>query len=144
MKTYSAKIADIKREWYVVDATDQILGRLATEVATILRGKHKPEFTPHIDMGDFVIVINADKIKVTGKKLEQKIYYRHSGYLGGLKEENLERVMSERPEAAVTRAIKGMLPSNKLGKVMRKKLKVYAGADHPHEAQMPKQLEIGA
>ncbi len=144
MKTYSVKASDIKRDWYVVDAQDKILGRLATEVATILRGKHKPQFTPHMDMGDFIIVINAEKIKVTGKKLEQKIYYRHSGYLGGLKEENLEKVLAEKPEQAVMRAVKGMLPSNKLGRAMLKKLKVYAGGEHPHEAQAPKQLDIGA
>ena len=144
MKTYSAKPSDIKRDWYVVDAQDKILGRLATEVAIILRGKHKPQFTPHMDMGDFVIVLNAEKIKVTGKKLEQKIYYRHSGYLGGLKEENLEKVLAEKPEQAVMRAVKGMLPGNKLGRVMLKKLKVYAGGEHPHEAQAPKQLDIGA
>ncbi len=144
MKTYSVKASDIKRDWYIVDAQDKILGRLATEVATILRGKHKPQFTPHMDMGDFIIVVNAEKIKVTGKKLEQKIYYRHSGYLGGLKEENLEKVLAEKPEQAVMRAVKGMLPSSKLGRAMLKKLKVYAGGEHPHEAQAPKQLDIGA
>ncbi len=144
MKTYSVKASDIKRDWFIVDAKDKILGRLATEVATILRGKHKPQFTPHMDMGDFIIVINAEKIRVTGKKLEQKIYYRHSGYLGGLKEENLEKVLAEKPEQAVMRAVKGMLPSNKLGRAMLKKLKVYAGGEHPHEAQAPKQLDIGA
>ena len=144
MKTYSVKASDIKRDWYIVDAQDKILGRLATEVATILRGKHKPQFTPHMDLGDFIIVINAEKIKVTGNKLEQKIYYRHSGYLGGLKEESLEKVLAEKPEQAVMRAVKGMLPGNKLGRVMLKKLKVYAGGEHPHEAQAPKQLDIGA
>ncbi len=144
MKTYSVKPSDIKRDWYVVDAQDKILGRLATEVATILRGKHKPQFTPHMDTGDFVIVVNAEKIKVTGKKLEQKIYYRHSGYLGGLKEESLEKVLAEKPEQAVMRAVKGMLPGSKLGRAMLKKLKVYAGGEHPHEAQTPKQLDIGA
>ena len=144
MKTYSAKPSDIKRDWYVVDAQDKILGRLATEVAAILRGKHKPQFTPHIDTGDFVIVVNAEKVKVTGKKLEQKIYYRHSGYFGGLKEESLEKVLAEKPEQAVMRAVKGMLPGNKLGRAMLKKLKVYAGGEHPHAAQTPKQLDIGA
>jgi large subunit ribosomal protein L13 len=143
MKTYSAKPSDINREWYVIDANGQVLGRLASEVAKILRGKHKPQFTPHMDTGDHVIVINADKIKVTGKKLEQKIYYRHSGYLGGLKEETLEKVLAEKPTRAVERAIKGMLPHNKLGAVMLKKLKVYAGSEHPHEAQTPKTLELG-
>lgn len=144
MKTYSVKASDITRDWYVVDAEDKILGRLATEVATVLRGKHKPQFTPHMDMGDFVIVVNAEKIKVTGNKLEQKIYYRHSGYLGGLKEENLEKVLAEKPEQAVMRAVKGMLPSSKLGRAMLKKLRVYAGGEHPHESQAPKQLDIGA
>ncbi len=144
MKTYSVKPSEIKRDWFVVDAEDKILGRLATEIATILRGKHKPQFTPHMDTGDFVIVINAEKIRVTGKKLEKKIYYRHSGYLGGLKEESLEKVLKEKPEQAVMRAVKGMLPSNKLGRVMLKKLKVYAGEEHPHAAQDPKQLDIGA
>jgi len=144
MKTYSARPSDIERDWYVTDAQDKVLGRLATEVAAILRGKHKPQFTPHIDTGDFVIVVNAEKIKVTGKKLEQKIYYRHSGYFGGLKEESLEKVLAEKPEQAVMRAVKGMLPGNKLGRAMLKKLKVYAGGEHPHAAQTPKQLDIGA
>jgi len=144
MKTYSARPSDIERDWYVTDAQDKVLGRLATEVAAILRGKHKPQFTPHIDTGDFVIVVNAEKVKVTGKKLEQKIYYRHSGYFGGLKEESLEKVLAEKPEQAVMRAVKGMLPGNKLGRAMLKKLKVYAGGEHPHAAQTPKQLDIGA
>jgi large subunit ribosomal protein L13 len=144
MKTYSAKPSDINREWYVIDAEDQILGRVATEVARILRGKHKPQFTPHMDTGDFVIVVNADKIKVTGKKLEQKIYYRHSGYLGGLKEESLEKVLATKPTKAIERAVKGMLPHNKLGRALFGKLKVYAGAEHPHAAQTPKKLELGA
>ena len=144
MKTYSTRPSDIERDWYVTDAQDKVLGRLATEVAAILRGKHKPQFTPHIDTGDFVIVVNAEKVKVTGKKLEQKIYYRHSGYFGGLKEESLEKVLAEKPEQAVMRAVKGMLPGNKLGRAMLKKLKVYAGGEHPHAAQTPKQLDIGA
>ena len=142
MRTYSARPSDIKREWHVVDASDLVLGRLSSEVAKILRGKHKPIYTPHIDTGDFVIVINADKIKVTGNKIEDKIYYRHSGYLGGLKQKPLSRVMADRPEEVVGRAVKGMLPHNRLGRAMFKKLKVYAGGDHPHEAQKPKPLTI--
>lgn len=144
MKTYSVKPSEIKREWHVVDASGQILGRTATEIAILLRGKHKPQFTPHMDTGDFVVVVNAEKIRVTGKKMEQKIYYRHSGYLGGLKEMNLETLLARKPEEAIMKAVKGMLPRNKLGKVMLKKLKVYAGADHPHAAQNPKKLELGA
>ena len=144
MKTYSVKPGDIKREWYIFDADGQVLGRLASEIAKILRGKHKPQFSPHMDTGDFVVVINAEKIKVSGKKLEQKIYYKHSGYLGGLKEQTLEDLLAKRPEEAVNRAVKGMLPHNKLGRVMFKKLKVYAGDSHPHEAQAPRKYEVGA
>ena len=143
MRTYSAKPSDITRQWFVVDADGKTLGRMSTEIATILRGKHKPQFTPHMDVGDFVIVINAGKVKLTGKKAEQKIYYRHSGYLGGLKERPFSREIVERPERVVERAIKGMLPHNKLGREMCKKLKVYGGAEHPHEAQMPQVLELG-
>lgn len=144
MKTYSPKPSEIEREWYLVDATDQVLGRMATEIAHVLRGKHKPQFAPHMDTGDFVIVLNAEKIKVSGKKMEQKIYYRHTGYLGGLKHENLETLLKRRPEEAVYRAVKGMLPKNTLGRAMLKKLKVYAGGEHPHTAQVPKKLEVGA
>lgn len=144
MKTYSVKPSEIDRQWYIFDAQDQVLGRLASEIAIVLRGKHKPQYTPHMDTGDFVIVINAEKIKVSGKKLEQKTYYRHSGYLGSLKEEKLETVLAKKPEQAIIRAVKGMLPHNKLGKVMFRKLKVYTGDSHPHEAQVPRKFELGA
>ncbi len=144
MKTYSVKPSEIDRQWYIFDAQDQVLGRLASEIAIVLRGKHKPQYTPHMDTGDFVIVINAEKIKVSGKKLEQKTYYRHSGYLGSLKEEKLETVLAKKPEQAIIRAVKGMLPHNKLGKVMFRKLKVYTGESHPHEAQVPRKFELGA
>jgi len=142
MRTYSAKPSEIHREWFVVDADGLTLGRMSSEVAKILRGKHKPQYTPHLDTGDFVIVVNAGKIKMTGDKLNQKVYYHHSGYLGGLKEKPIAKVMAEKPEQAVFHAVKGMLPHNKLGRVMFKKLKVYAGADHPHEAQGPKILSV--
>jgi len=144
MRTYSVKPSEINREWYVVDADGLTLGRMSCEVAKILRGKHKPQYTPHMDTGDFVIVVNAEKIKMTGDKMNQKVYYHHSGYLGGLKEKPLAKVMAEHPEEAVFHAVKGMLPHNKLGRVMFKKLKVYAGADHPHEAQDPKILSINS
>lgn len=140
MRTYSAKPSDINREWHVVDASGLALGRLSSEVAQVLRGKHKPTYTPHMDTGDFVVVVNAEKIKMTGNKLEDKLYYRHSGYLGGLKKKPVSKVMAENPEDVIFRAVKGMMPHNKLGKVMLKKLKVYAGAEHPHEAQSPKAL----
>jgi len=140
MRTYSARPSDINREWHVVDASGLVLGRLSSEVAQVLRGKHKPTYTPHMDTGDFVVVVNAEKIKMTGKKLDDKLYYRHSGYLGGLKKKPVAKVMAERPEDVIFRAVKGMMPHNKLGKVMLKKLKVYAGAEHPHEAQSPKAL----
>lgn len=142
MKTFSAKPSDITREWLVVDATDIPLGRLASEVAQLLRGKHKPIFTPHMDTGDFVVVVNAEKIKVTGNKAEQKTYFSHSGYLGGGKQRSFKKIMTERPEAIITRAVKGMLPHNSLGKVIFKKLKVYAGESHPHEAQVPKKITL--
>ena len=142
MKTFSAKPSDITREWLLVDATDVPLGRLASEVAQLLRGKHKPIFTPHMDTGDFVVVVNAEKIKVTGNKAEQKTYFSHSGYLGGGKERRYQKVMAERPEAIITMAVKGMLPHNSLGRVILKKLKVYAGAGHPHEAQGPKEFTL--
>lgn len=141
-KTYSPKPADITREWWVVDATDLPLGRLASEVAQILRGKHKPIFAPHMDTGDHVIVVNADRVAVTSEKAQQKIYYRHSGYPGGIKAETFEALLNRRPEAVVERAIKGMLPKNKLGRQMARKLKVYAGAEHPHAAQTPKTLTL--
>ncbi len=136
-KTYTPKPADVQRAWRVVDAEGIALGRLSSEVAALLRGKHKPTFAPHVDGGDHVIVINAEKVVVTSDKSKTKIYYRHSGYPGGLKAESFERLQERRPEAIVERAIKGMLPKNRLGRQMGRKLKVYAGAEHPHEAQMP-------
>src|SRR5206468_12500871 len=131
--TYAVKASEIERAWWVVDATDQTLGRLATRIATLLEGKHKPIYSPHLDTGDHVVVVNAAKVKVTGSKLTQKIYYRHSNYPGGLKEESLQRLMARKPEIVIERAVKGMLPQNRLGRAMFKKLKVYAGADHPHQ-----------
>jgi len=142
VKTYSAKKSDIQREWFVVDAAGQNLGRLATRIATLLRGKHKPIFTPSMDTGDFVIVVNADKIAVTGRKLDQKMYYRYSGYPGGLTETSLRRMLEAHPTRVVEFAVRGMLPKNRLGRAMLKKLKVYAGATHPHEAQQPKPLDV--
>jgi large subunit ribosomal protein L13 len=142
MKTYSPKASELKREWLVVDAENMVLGRLATEVALRLRGKHKPEFAPHMDNGDFVVVVNADKILVTGRKLDQKMYYRHSGYPGGLKERTLRDMMASKPEAVVRQAVRGMLPKNRLARQLIKKLKVYAGPEHPHMAQNPKELSL--
>ena len=140
MKTFSPKPADIDRQWYVVDAQDQILGRLATQIAHRLRGKHKPEFAPHMDNGDFIVVVNCEKIRVTGNKLQDKFYYRHSGWVGGLKEVSLEKMLAEKPEEVIRKAVRGMLPKNRLGRAMLKKLKIYAGAEHPHAAQAPKPL----
>lgn len=140
-KTYTAKEEEIERAWWVVDATDQTLGRLASEVATLLRGKHKPTFTPHLDCGDYVVVVNADKVRVTGQKLDQKNYYRHSGYPGGLKTITLREQMARRPDRVIKAAVRGMLPKNKLGRRIRAKLKVYAGPEHPHEAQNPQPYE---
>lgn len=142
MKTYSTKPKDIEREWYVVDARGKTLGRLATEIARILRGKHKPYYAPHLDTGDYVIVINAAQVRVTGRKLDQKIYYRHSGYPGGLKEITLRRQLEKHPDRVIRAAVWGMLPHNRLGRKMFKKLKVYADDKHPHQAQKPKVLEI--
>ncbi|MEO3799155.1 50S ribosomal protein L13 [Nonomuraea sp. B1E8] len=142
MRTYSPKPADVQRQWYVIDATDVVLGRLASHVATLLRGKHKPIFANHVDTGDFVIVINADKIALSGNKLEQKKAYRHSGYPGGLRSVTYGELMEKRPEKAVEKAVKGMLPKNSLGRKMAKKLKVYAGSEHPHQAQQPVPFEI--
>lgn len=140
-KTYIVKGNDVKHEWFIVDAGGKTLGRVATRVAAVLQGKHKPTFTPGMDLGDHVIVINADKIVVSGKRMDQKFYYRHSGYPGGLKSESLRQVMgSTRPERVLTIAIKGMLPHNRYGRALFKKLKVYAGTEHPHKAQMPKPL----
>jgi large subunit ribosomal protein L13 len=141
MKTYSAKPGEITREWYVVDAQGKTLGRLATQIADTLRGKRKPQFTPHIDTGDFVIVVNADKIHVTGNKLDQKKYYRHSGYPGGLRERTLREQLERRPTEVLRIAVKGMLPKNRLARQQITKLKIYAGPEHPHEAQNPKPLE---
>ena len=140
MKTYMANPDKIERKWYVVDAEGQTLGRLAAEVAKVLRGKNKPEFTPHIDTGDNVIVINAEKIKVTGKKLQQKVYYKHSDYVGGMKETTLKEMLAKKPEQVIELAVKGMLPKGPLGRTMYKKLFVYAGPDHKHEAQKPEVL----
>ena len=140
MKTFMASPATIERKWYVVDATDMTLGRLASEVAKVLRGKNKPIFTPHIDTGDYVIVVNAEKIKVTGKKLDQKIYYHHSDYVGGMKETTLREMMAKKPERVIELAVKGMLPKGPLGREMYKKLFVYAGPDHKQQAQKPEVL----
>jgi large subunit ribosomal protein L13 len=141
-KTYSAKPGDIARRWYVVDAKDQTLGRLATHIATILRGKHKPMFTPHMDCGDFVIVVNAERIRVTGNKLEEKKYYRHSGYPSGLTETKLKDVLLQHPERAIQTAVLRMLPKNLLSEQVIKKLKVYAGPEHPHQAQNPEEIKF--
>jgi large subunit ribosomal protein L13 len=134
MKTYSTKASDIEREWHVIDASGKTLGRLASEVAQLLRGKHKPIYVPHLDTGDYVIVINADKVRVTGNKAKQKLYYRHSGYPGGLKSTSLAEMMESQPTRAIEHAVRGMLPKNPLGRAMFKKLKVYAGPNHPHQA----------
>jgi len=142
MKTFTAKPATIKREWCVIDATDKTLGRLATEVARRLRGKHKPEFTPNMDTGDHMIVVNAEKIKVTGNKLADKMYHRHTGYIGNLKSVNLGKLLDTHPERVIQNAVKGMLPKNPLGRAMFRKLHVYAGPEHPHAAQQPTQLEL--
>jgi large subunit ribosomal protein L13 len=142
VKTFSAKAEDIERKWFVVDAQGQTLGRLATRIATVLRGKHKPVYTPHLDCGDYVIVVNADKIHVTGQKLEQKTYYRHSGYPGGLRQVSLRRQLQVHPDRVIEAAVRGMLPHNRLGRKMFKKLKVYAGPTHPHAAQQPTALEL--
>ncbi|MGA8047731.1 MAG: 50S ribosomal protein L13 [Dermatophilaceae bacterium] len=142
MRTYTPKPGDITREWHVIDATDVVLGRLATHAATLLRGKHKPTFAPHIDTGDFVIIINADKVALTGAKAEQKRAYRHSGFPGGLKSQTYAELLAKSPEKAVEKAVRGMLPKNSLGRQQLTKLKVYAGAEHPHAAQQPKPFEI--
>jgi large subunit ribosomal protein L13 len=142
-KTYVTKEEDVQREWYVVDASGQTLGRLAARVASVLRGKHKPIYSPSVDVGDFVIVVNAEKVHVTGRKLDQKIYYRHSGYPGGLKEITLRNLLQRHPIRVIEHAVRGMLPKNRLGRQVFKHLKVYAGSEHPHEAQQPKALELG-
>jgi len=142
MATFSAKPATVERDWYVVDATGKALGRLASEIASRLRGKHKPEFTPHVDTGDYIIVINAKQVGVTGKKRSDKIYYRHSGYPGGIKSVNFEKLMEKAPEQIIQKAVKGMLPKGPLGRAMFKKLRVYPGPEHQHTAQQPKELNI--
>lgn len=140
MKTFKLTPENIDHEWYVVDAQDKILGRLASQIANRLRGKHKPEYSPHMDNGDFVIVVNCDKVKVTGKKMLEKKYYRHSGWVGGLRETSLADMLAKHPTRVITHAVKGMLPRNRLGRAMLKKLKVYAGPEHPHKAQKPQPL----
>ena len=142
MKTFSATPKTIKRDWCLVDATDKTLGRLAAEIASRLRGKHKPEFTPHVDTGDHIVVINAEKIRVTGNKMQDKMYHHHTGYIGNLKSKNLETLLDETPERVLQYAVKGMLPKGPLGRDMFRKLKIYAGADHKHSAQQPKTLEL--
>ena len=143
LKTYYAKPNEVEREWVLIEAEDMVLGRVATEAARILKGKHKPQYTPHVDTGDFVVIINADKIRVTGTKAGKKTYYRHSGFPGGLKSETFNEAMAKHPERVIEHAVKGMLPKNTLGRAMGMKLKVYAGPEHPHMAQQPRQIKIG-
>jgi large subunit ribosomal protein L13 len=142
MKTFSAKPAEVKRDWYVLDATDKTLGRLATEVARRLRGKHKPEFTPHVDTGDYIVIVNAEKVRVTGAKATDKMYYRHSGYPGGITEMSFTKLLKSQPHKIIEIAVRGMLPKGPMGRTMFKKLKVYAGPKHDHSAQQPKTLEM--
>ncbi|MEX0893949.1 MAG: 50S ribosomal protein L13 [Gemmatimonadota bacterium] len=142
MKTYTPRAHEIERRWLLVDAEDKVLGRLASEIAQLLRGKHKPMFTPHLDVGDFVVVVNAEKVRLTGRKAEQKTYFRHSGYMGGEKHIPYATMLAEHPERVIELAVKGMLPKNNLGRLMRRKLKIYAGPEHPHEAQQPETIEI--
>jgi large subunit ribosomal protein L13 len=142
MKTFVAKPHEVRRDWYVIDATDKVLGRLAVEVARRLRGKHKPEFTPHVDTGDYIVVVNAAKVRITGRKATDKRYYRYSGYPGGLSETTFDKQLTRFPTRAVQKAVKGMLPKGPLGYAMARKLKVYSGGDHPHSAQQPKTLEL--
>jgi len=142
MKTFVAKEHETEKKWYLIDARGKILGRLASQIATILRGKHKPIFTPHMDAGDYVVLVNADKVVLTGDKLEKKIYYRHSGYVGGLKETKAKEMLEKRPENLIKFAVKGMLPKNSLGRRQLGKLKIYAGPDHPHQAQEPEKMEV--
>lgn len=144
MRTYSARPQDVKRDWFVVDAAGKTLGRLSTEIARRLKGKHKPEYTPHVDTGDYIVVVNADQIRVTGKKLKDKVYHRYTGYVGNLKATSLEKLLEESPERALQYAVKGMLPRNPLGRKMYSKLRVFAGPEHPHEAQQPVPLDIKA
>jgi len=142
MKTYTPRAHEIERRWLLVDAEDKVLGRLASEIAQLLRGKHKPMFTPHLDVGDFVVVVNAEKVRLTGRKAEQKTYFRHTGYMGGEKHIPFATMLAEHPERVLELAVKGMLPKNNLGRLMRRKLKIYAGPEHPHEAQQPETIEI--
>ena len=142
MKTYTPKLTEIERRWWIVDAEGKVLGRLASEIAQVLRGKHKPMFTPHLDVGDYVVVVNADKVVLTGNKAEDKAYFRHSGYMGGEKFIPFKDMLADHPERVIELAVKGMMPKNNLGRLMRRKLKVYAGPNHPHEAQQPTRLEI--
>ena len=144
MKTFSAKPHEVRRDWYLVDATDKTLGRLSSEIASRLRGKHKPEYTPHVDTGDYIVVINADKIRVTGSKMQDKMYHRYTGYVGNLKSVPLEKLLDEHPERALEFAVKGMLPRNPLGRKMYSKLRVFAGPEHNHQAQQPIPLDIKA
>ncbi|MBG57650.1 MAG: 50S ribosomal protein L13 [Porticoccus sp.] len=142
MKTFSAKAETVQRDWFVVDAADKTLGRLAVEIASRLRGKHKPEFTPHVDTGDYIVVVNAERVRVTGNKARDKIYHHHTGYIGGLKSISFEKLIAKAPERTIQTAVKGMLPKGPLGRAMFKKLKVYAGTEHPHTAQQPQELNI--
>ena len=142
MKTVSAKKESVTHEWYVVDATDKTLGRLSTEIANRLRGKHKPEFTPHVDTGDYIVIVNAEKIKVTGNKTTDKVYHHHTGYPGGIKSITFDQLIDKAPERIIEKAVKGMMPKNKLSRSMMTKLKIYAGSEHPHSAQQPTPLEI--
>jgi large subunit ribosomal protein L13 len=144
MKTFSAKPAEVRRDWYVVDASGKTLGRLSTEIARRLRGKHKPEYTPHVDTGDYIVVVNAEKIRVTGNKLKDKMYHHHTGYIGNLKSTNLEKLLDEAPERAIQYAVKGMLPKGPLGRQMLGKLRVFAGPEHTHAAQQPIPLDVNA
>ncbi len=142
MKTFTAKPSEVKRDWFVIDAEGKTLGRMATEIARRLRGKHKPEYTPHIDTGDYIVVVNAEKVAVTGNKAKNKLYHHYTGYMGGLKTTNFEKLVTEKPEHIIQTAVKGMLPKNPLGRAMFRKLKVYAGPEHQHAAQQPKTLEV--
>jgi len=144
VKTYHAKPHEVEREWLVIDATDLVLGRLSTQVAQILKGKNKPQYTPHVDTGDFVVIINAEKVRLTGNKANTKIYYSHSGFIGGLKEVSYQRMLAKHPERIIEKAVKGMLPKNTLGRAMNRKLKVYAGPNHPHAAQKPREITLEA
>ncbi len=142
MKTFSAKPAEVKRDWYIIDATGKTLGRMASEIALRLRGKHKPEYTPHVDTGDYIVVVNADKVHVTGKKFTDKVYYKHTGFPGGIRSMTFEKMQERNPEKIISIAVKGMLPKNPLGRAMFRKLKIYAGPEHRHHAQQPQTLDV--